>query len=144
MTLFSFRVMKKEVGIIIVSLLFIFSFLFLKEGITGMYTFDTKEDICQYNTQCLLPKVCCKFYQEDSGICDYQDYCNGIYLATKQEKLQLTAGMPLTQEQIEEIAFEIEKPKKVKENSPLIIIGLILLILATMYLVDRMHKKKKN
>ncbi len=134
--------MKKEVRIITVALLFIFAALFLKEGITGMYMFDTKEDLCQHNTQCLLPKVCCKFYQEDTGICDYQSSCNGIYLVTKQEKLQLTAGKPLTQSQIEQIAFEIEKPKKVKENSPLIMIGLMLLIVATMYLVDRMHKKK--
>lgn len=133
-----------NIRIIGAALLFIFAFLFIKEGMTGMYMFDSREDLCSYNTECLLPKVCCQFYQEEKGVCDWQDNCNGVYLVTKQEKLQLTAGQQLTQEQIEQIAFEIEQPKKVKENSPLIIIGLLLLILATMYLVNRMHIKEKE
>ena len=131
--------MQREMKIIGIILLFIFAFLFLKEGLTGMYMFNVEEDICHYNTECLLPKVCCKFYQEDSGICNWQDNCDVIYSKTKQEKLQLTAGEPLTQKQIEQIAFEVEQPQKIRESSPLIVIGLILLILATMYLVNRMH-----
>ena len=132
----------KTANTILIALLFIFSFLFIKEGITGMFTFKD-EDVCSYNTECLLPKVCCRFYEEEKGIGSWQQNCDSINLITKQEKLQITAGKPLTQQQIEALAFTIEKPEKIKENSPLIMIGLILLILATMYLVNRTNKEKR-
>lgn len=133
----------QNIKIVGISLLFIFSFLFIKEGMTGMFMFK-EEDVCSYNTECLLPKVCCRFYEEEKGICSWQSNCDSINLITKQEKLQIAAGKPLTQDQIEALAFRIEQPEKVRENSPLIMIGLILLILATMYLVGRKTKKVKK
>ena len=132
----------KLVNIIGVSLLFIFGFLFLKEGITGMYLYDA-EDVCSFNTECLLPKVCCHFYEESSGVCDYQSSCGGVYLASKQEKSKLSYG-DLNLEQKKEITFKIEQPKKVRENSPLVILGLLMLILAVLYVINKAGIKKKE
>lgn len=96
-------------------------------GITGkVVQVDVPNDvkqICSIDSDCSSPQVCCKFYNQEAGVCDVQDMCQKINELTKDEKIG-----------IEEIKnYNKETPLKNKENTDLeITIGLIFIVVAIM------------
>lgn len=135
--------MDKSLQIIVVGVLVIFSIFFLREGITGMVMFDWKTP-CNTNNDC-ENQVCCKFYQEDNGVCDSEDSCDFIYGVTKKEK----EIMKLQEPELESPGFipyeDTEKNRVLSYVA--ILIGLSLIIIVVRYFLKTQHtnkgKKKK-
>jgi len=63
--------------------------LLLGNGITGLVVFgeDTKET-CSSENLCTAPEVCCKFYEQEAGVCHTEDMCPRILEITKEQKLK--------------------------------------------------------
>ena len=66
--------------------------LLVGTGITGFYSIDFEQPICQTDDDCSY-SVCCAVYNEEFGLCDQQENCDGIYIATKNaEEVQKTSS----------------------------------------------------
>lgn len=70
-------------ALIVFIILFLGGAFLIGNGITGLYIMDFKQPPCDDNTDCTgLNDVCCKFYNEDFGVCDRQDKCEAISRVT--------------------------------------------------------------
>lgn len=114
------------------SLVLIAGFLLLGEGITGTFSVDWEETYCSDQIQCQSPEVCCKFYNEEGGVCATSDRCASIASVTKYEKAIKTTEGPLTKEEVESL-IKTEKPERLLDEFPTIIISLILIGLGIFY-----------
>jgi len=60
--------------------------LLLSDGYTGRYLTDfPNKEVCLNDFDCNAPDVCCKFYQEDSGVCDLPQNCIAIKESTQDK-----------------------------------------------------------
>src|SRR3989344_161622 len=125
--------MQEKGVLVFFSLVLISGFLLLGQGITGMFSVDWETTYCSDQVQCNSPEVCCKFYEEEAGICEAADKCYSITQVTKQEKLSMTTQKPLTQTQVESI-IKTETPQRFTQELPTIIAALILVIIGLVYL----------
>ena len=78
--------MRKVLPII----LLIIGLFFLGRGITGMYILDFEQPSCSMETDCQGYNVCCNFYEEDYGICNFEDQCSAITEITREEKQRVS------------------------------------------------------
>ncbi len=67
---------------ILTTILLCASLLLVGQGITGFYTLDYTQELCQVDSDCSY-SVCCPVYGEEYGVCDQESNCDGIYLATR-------------------------------------------------------------
>lgn len=138
--------MDKTWQVISVVILLVFGVLFLKEGITGMSVFDWK-DSCNSVNDCTDGKACCRFYGENTGVCDMEESCDFIYGMSKKSK-EMVGTAPI-----------LETPGYIQEEGPdyiAMVVGLVLLFLGVIYyirvfrgknvkkIVNKGKKKKKK
>lgn len=72
---------------------------FLGYGITGFYTLDLSQPACQVDSDCTY-SVCCGVYGQSYGVCDQEDQCAGIYLASRAAAVDVkeTQSAPVLQQ----------------------------------------------
>ena len=116
---------------ILLIFLFLISLLFIGYGVTGFYLLDWQQSYCSQDKDCNPDLVCCKFYEEDSGVCDSKGNCKAIYDLTKEEKQQRTATALVTREIDKEFPLRYWS----YENIAFLVLGVIILISA--FLLER-------
>ena len=121
--------------IALMALLFFSSWL-IGSGITGLYFIDWEQNYCSTNADCFVGEVCCKFYNNQGGVCDTEDRCPAIYRLTME-----TGSQTSVQEAPQVIVSNLEQPRSIAINTGFIILGLILIILV---LVAFTHIHPKN
>lgn len=111
-------------------ILVVFGVFFIGQGITGFYLLDFEQTSCVTDDDC-GPKVCCMFFEEDYGVCDFEEKCTAIERVTMEEK-QKISELDMDEINIENTearltqAANLETPKKTDSQS--IIIGVVLLL----------------
>lgn len=127
--------------IIAIITLGILGFLLIGVGITGNVIMNTNTigDVCSSDTDCQNGKICCLFYQENSGICHTTDMCETVMDITKSENNQMEVWRD----------FSKELPKNDKTYSLEILFGILILIAVgiSLYILGKTSKqtsKKKE
>ncbi len=126
--------MEKRFIATICLLFFALGGLFVTQGVTGMYALDFSQDDCDSDSDCIDTKVCCKFYDEDYGICADFSECAGISKATLEERqsfsvLKAPAESVQKGKLFDAVQSHVEQPKSgYSRNS--VIVGLLLMVFA--------------
>ena len=138
------RLTNQDRMIILGITLFLFFGIFLiGRGFTGMYMIDFEQESCSTNEDCLAEEVCCKFYKENSGVCDQKANCKAIEQITKEEKEKISSNLGLedykfTEEDMvqatKQISSHLEKPMEKNKYSSMAV-GAILLILGVIWVI---------
>ncbi|MFH0752368.1 MAG: hypothetical protein V1914_02095 [archaeon] len=126
--------MEKRIISIICLLFLALGGLFVCDGITGMYSWDRIDDICVADSECSDSNVCCKFYNENYGVCGKFSVCNGISKVSMEEKQQFSNLNPPSPEVIEtalvsSVRAHVEEPMS-DYNRNSVVVGLLLVLFA--------------
>lgn len=124
-------------GLIIVLLLIgLGGILLLGIGITGKAVMNSQtiSDVCKENKDCENSKVCCLFYEQESGICYSPEMCETVTKITREEKNIIEASMSFTK----------ETPKKDNTYSFEIILGILILSIVAISLYIFYKDKNKE
>ena len=126
--------MEKKIISIICLLFLALGGLFVFDGITGMYSWDRIEDICVDDSECSDGNVCCKFYNENYGVCGGFSVCDDISKVSMEEKQQFSALESPSLEinptaLVSSVRAHVEEPMSdYSRNS--VIVGLLLVLFA--------------
>jgi hypothetical protein len=105
-------------------------------GITGKVVFDnySVKDLCESDSECKSPEVCCLFYQENAGVCHDASMCEKIKEITQRESITKDDWKDLV----------IQKPEGRSVNSELMFIGSLILVVvvALVYIYSSVKNKK--
>jgi hypothetical protein len=132
----------KKVTITIAIIFGLMSMAFLGKGITGMYLIDFKLSPCETDNDC--DDTCCKFYNVDEGVCDFESNCNAILQITREEYIRMTnlnvdSSVMLNKYQ-SIVKAHIEAPAQ-ESHLNAILVGLVLLLLMAVSLLIPPNKK---
>lgn len=123
------------------TLLLFFGIFLMGKGFTGMYLIDFPQESCSSDDDCLTDQKCCKFYKEDSGVCEKESNCQAIEQITRDAKAEMSSAFEeykFTEEDklevTKQISSHLEKPMG-KNNNASIIVGAILLILGIIWVI---------
>jgi len=129
----------------IVLLLFLSGAFFLGRGITGLYLMDFEQQPCVEDSDCSGVEVCCKFYHEDYGVCDFEENCAAIESVTREE-LQTTEFSSEEQNQkisvtqrklMSALKTHYEKPQKQSQVHSVFVGAVLLLFALIVFYVNR-------
>tara|TARA_Y100000310_G_C20526770_1_gene736438 strand:- start:156 stop:614 length:459 start_codon:yes stop_codon:yes gene_type:complete len=102
-------------------------------GITGFYAIDYQGDYCDSDSDCSTG-VCCYFYGESNGVCDYEQNCDSIeLLSLETSNLMMSYSPEVVQEEVEE---EVDR-----SYIAMVLGALILLIVLVVAYVEWKHEK---
>jgi hypothetical protein len=102
-------------------------------GITGFYAIDYSGDYCDSDSDCSVG-VCCPFYGESNGVCDYEQNCDAIeMLSLETSGVMMSYSPEIVQEEVSE---------EVDRSYVAVILGaIILLIVLVVSYVEWKHEK---
>ncbi|MFA5888564.1 MAG: hypothetical protein WC852_07690 [Candidatus Nanoarchaeia archaeon] len=120
--------------------LFIFSVVLLAgmflfgEGITGLYVMEFTQQPCGSNAGCSeAGQACCKFYNENFGVCDRQANCDAIGRVTFDARRKVSTYELMSKDEkyklFNTMSVHVEAPKK-PSNLYSLIAGMILVLIA--------------
>lgn len=138
--------MDKKFIIIICSLFFALGGLLVTQGITGMYSWDRFDSFCESDSKCGTSQVCCKFFDEDYGVCNKFSNCASISMATMEEKQHFSVLNPPEPavskvKLFDSVRHNVEEPRS-DNNRNSVVVGLIIIAFAIgVYLFTRVHMK---
>lgn len=119
--------------LVLFSSMFIIGMLFIGNGITGLYFLDFKQPPCDDNVDCQDMEVCCMFYEENFGVCDRQDKCEGIRQLTFEARQSYSTYDNLNDEQpageLNLLSSHVEGPSKTKAIYSFLV-GMVLILFA--------------
>jgi hypothetical protein len=98
------------------------AFSFIGSGITGFYSLDFEQPVCIEDDDCSY-SVCCPVYDQEWGVCDQEDQCAGIYLASQAaEQVQKTSEDSV-------LAAAPDLDEQVTQSYVAVALGLIILLI---------------
>ncbi len=115
--------------------------LLVGTGITGFYSIDFEQELCQTDDDCAY-SVCCPVYNEEFGLCDQEENCDGIYIATKNaEEVKKTSST-----NVMGAADLSELEEEATQSYIALALGLILLLIIAVvsYVEWQQHKEDKK
>jgi len=113
---------------------------FLGYGITGFYTLELSQPVCQDDSDCTY-SVCCELYGQSYGVCDQEDQCAGIYLASRAAAVDVkeTQSAPILQQ-----APEVDIQEQASQSYIALALGIFILFVIGVisYVEWKQHKDR--
>jgi hypothetical protein len=139
--------MSNSVNHILTGAVIVLSLMLSGNGITGYVTREPLE-YCSSNKDCIEPKVCCLFYDEDSGVCSDDNICSKISEVTKEQQVSSDElESILYGEPSGETAIDKDEELNVSYTTQIIFGGLLFIIAVLnvlLYIENRKEPEKKG
>lgn len=119
-------------ALIFFTAIFILGAFFVGNGLTGLYILEFKQPPCDEDIDCQNTEVCCKFYNEEFGVCDEVDECDAIEKVTFDARRKISTYDSLEKKSFFPLSLVSKHAESPSRPSMLYstIVGLVLVLFA--------------